>query len=116
MVQIQNATGFLSKERIARPDPASIAPGSNRIGTEPAPNGGSANRGHETPSDRFVGDVLVAETRERQAQLLGQFTSQRLYFHDQMRGEKRRGLPRRGRSSRPAKRSSKNRFRQRHTI
>src|SRR2546423_14852004 len=109
MVQIQNATGFLSKERIARPDPASIAPGSNRIGTEPAPNGGSANRGHETPSDRFVGDVLVAETREGQAQLLGQFTSQRLYFHDQMRGKKRRGLPRRGRSSRPAKRSSKNR-------
>src|SRR5438477_9886562 len=90
MVQIQNATGFLSKERIARPDPASIAPGSNRIGTEPTSNGGSGNRGHETPSDRFVGDVLVAETREGQAQLLGQFTSQRLYFHDQMRGKKAR--------------------------
>lgn len=88
VVEIQNAASLLDKERVTRPDPASIGPRANCICAEPAPNRRTAHRGGDTPTNGFLGNIAMAQSRELQSELLGQLTRQRLYFHDDLRGEK----------------------------
>lgn len=43
LAQIENPTGFHGKGRVAREDPAAVAPRSDRVLMEPAPEGAPAD-------------------------------------------------------------------------
>jgi len=89
MIQVEHAAGLPGEVRVPRPDPTAIAPRPNRVGAEPTPNGRPADGGRDATAHGFLGDVLMTESRERQAQLHGQFARQGLNLHDDLRGKKR---------------------------
>lgn len=115
-VEIENASGFVSEVGIARKDPTSMLPRTNGVGTEPTPEGGTADLGDYALSDHLLADIGQGQPRERRSEAMRKLTGESFYLHDDAGGEKRAGRPPRGCSSRPGKRARANRLRHLLTI
>ena len=101
---------------VAREEPAPVRPRPQGVLAQPAPDGRQADRLDDLALDRLAGDVGDRQARERQTRIARALTGEGLDLDHHPRGEKVRGRPDRGRSARPAARSSKNRLRQRLTV
>ena len=65
LIEIQDAAGFEGEGRIAREDPAAMAPGPQCILAEPAPQGRPANLRYQSRCDHFAPNLGKRESRER---------------------------------------------------
>ncbi len=110
-IQVQEASCFYGKFRIARKNPCAVLPRPDCVGMQPSPNGAIADGGHNSRLADFGSQLTHAPTRQRNITGGRQFTGKGLNLNDEFWGGKTRGRPGRSRSSRPAKRSSKKRFR-----
>ena len=107
LVEIEDRTGLFRKQGITRKDPASIPPRTDGVFAEPAPNGSSADLGHQSLFENFLADVSDREARQGQARAMGQFTSESFYLNDEPGGKSgpyaRRGVRPRGRANEPGR-------------
>ena len=67
LIEIEDGTGLFHKQWIARKDPASMSPRTDRVLTEPAPNGGATDVRHESLLDDLLAYVGDREARQGQA-------------------------------------------------
>jgi hypothetical protein len=116
VIQIQDTPCALFERGIAGPDPTAITPRTDSICTEPTPHRCSADGSNHTTFYRLAGNLITTQAGERQPEVLGQLTGQRLDFDHDLRGGKTRGRPRLDCSSRPTRRLSKKRLRHFDTI
>jgi hypothetical protein len=86
-IQIQNRSGLGGERGVPREDPAPIAPGPNGILTQPAPNGGPADLGHQALGQDRPPQGHPRPTGQRHAAAVGQFTRQRLHGDDHAGGK-----------------------------
>jgi len=70
-IQIEHAAGLAGEVGIAGKDPASMGPGSNGIGCEPAPDGGARDVGHETAAEDLLSEIGDVQPGERDAEGAG---------------------------------------------
>ena len=107
LVEIEERTGLLHKQRITWKDPASMPPRTDGVFAEPTPNGGSANLGHQALVENFLAEVGDGEARKWQALAVRQFTSESLYLNDEIGGKSgpsaRHGVHPRGRANGPGR-------------
>ena len=115
LVQIQNASGLGFEIRISWEDPAAVLPRTDGVLAQPSPDGGVTDGCRQAASADVGAEFGHAPARKGHTEAMGQFAGDGFNAHDQFWGETR-GRPGRCLSSRPAKRFSKNRFRQRLTI
>src|SRR5574337_853816 len=92
-IQVKDTAGFFGKLRITRKDPAAISPGTQRVLTEPAPNGSLSDGGHETSAHDFALDVWNMEAREGQPGLERHLAREGLNADDDAGGKKAWGGP-----------------------
>jgi len=92
MIQVQDHSRLPFEIRIARMDPAPIAPRSNGIGGKPAPYGGSADRSDYAACDGLSGNIFTREGGKRQAKVTRHLAGQRLDLHHDVRGKKDAGV------------------------
>lgn len=111
VIPIKYSVRLLREGRIAREYPGSMRPGANRILAQPSPQCTLADAGDPAASHDRVPTVCQAQSRQGQPVLMRVRARQGFNRDHDGSGEKRAGRPPRGRSSRPRKRSSKNRFR-----
>jgi hypothetical protein len=57
LVEIEDRSGLFHQPGITRKDPASMPPRTVGVFAEPAPNGGSAELGHQPLIENFLADV-----------------------------------------------------------
>ena len=86
-VQIQDAGGLFGEVGVAGEDPTAVAPGAQRIGVEPAPEGGAADVGDQTSTQDLAANLGDGEAGEQQAGLGGQLTSEGFDGDDELRGK-----------------------------
>ena len=79
---------------VAWEDPTAMSPRAERIGTEPAPQGRSANLSYQPLCDHLAPNLAKRESRERQLQAMWKFSGQSLNLDDDAGGK-------RGRDARP---------------
>jgi hypothetical protein len=107
LVEIEERAGLFHKQGITRKDPASMPPRTDGVLAEPAPNGGSANLGHQPLVENFLADVGDREARQWQALAMRQFTSESFYLNDETGGKSgpyaRHGVRPRGRANGPGR-------------
>ena len=87
LVQIQNHSSLFGKLRIARKDPATMTPRTNRIRRQPAPNGCPADLCHDPLFNCGAGNFTTRKPRERQIELRRQFAGKGFDLHDDLRGK-----------------------------
>ena len=92
MIQIEDFARFVFKIRVSGPYPTSITPGPNGILAQPSSDGGPADQGGDAAGDGLASNFIAGQSRKRQSEISRQLTGQRLYFHDDLRGKKRRGV------------------------
>ena len=107
---------FSCEGRVAREDPAAVAPGPNGVLGQPAPERGLADGRDEPAAQDLALDLGDAEARQREAVLVGQLTGQRLNRDDDAGGKS--GPAARAEAALPGRpsRSSKKRLRHLLTI
>lgn len=88
LIEIEDATGFVGKLRIAGKNPTTMFPGLNGIFMEPAPNGAAANRSHQAGLLSIVGQIGSTPPRQGGALDSGQLTGDRFNLYHQIWGEK----------------------------
>ena len=93
LVQIQDSRGLGLEVRIARKDPASMLPRSNRVLVQPTPHRAVADAGHQARTLRLSRHVGDAESRQRQAQGRRPLASERLDLNRELWGERPGGVP-----------------------
>jgi hypothetical protein len=86
-VQIQNQPRLGREGRVPREEPASIPPGPNSILTQPAPNRGAADLGHQTLGQNRPAQRGPRPTGQRHPAPAGQLTRQRLDGDDDAGGK-----------------------------
>ena len=91
-IEIQDFPGFLGKLRITRENPGAIPPRTNSILMKPSPDGAVTDRGCESRSSNLSAQIGNTPSRKRYLMDRGQFTGQRFYLNDDLRGEKSRGV------------------------
>src|SRR5256714_15274011 len=114
--KIQNASGLGFEIRISWEDPAAVLPRMDGVLAQPSPDGGVTDGCRQAASADVGAEFGHAPARKGHTEAMGQFAGDGFNAHDQFWGGGTRGRPGRCLSSRPAKRFSKNRFRQRLTI
>ena len=93
LVQIKDPRGFWFEIRVPGPNPTSIAPGSNGVFAQPAPDRFPADGSDDSLFFRMSGDFIVSKLGKRKSEVLGQLAGKRLDRHNDFRGEKRRVSP-----------------------
>ena len=91
VVQIQDSAGLVGEIGIAREDPAPVAPRSNRVLRQPAPDGRARDLGDDALLEDMATQLAAAEPRQRKSLRGGQLAGQRFDFSDDRRGGNRRG-------------------------
>ena len=87
LVEIEDRSRPFQKLWIARENPTSITPRSNGVLTEPAPDGGSADLGHQSLVENMVAEIGDGETRQWQTGAMGELTGESFYLHDETGGK-----------------------------
>ena len=67
LVEIEDRAGLFHKPRVAWKDPTAMPPRAKRVLTEPAPDGGATNLGHESLIKNLLPDVGHGKAGERQS-------------------------------------------------
>jgi len=93
LVEIQNASGFGGKIRVARKNPTAMLPGANGVLMEPAPEGRVAERSDQARLADMLSQFAEAPTGQRLVVSGRQLARQGLNLHDQFWGEKTGGGP-----------------------
>ena len=106
-VQVKYPSGLLGKVGIAGEDPAAMAPGLQRIRTEPAPKRHATDLRHDTAGDNLALELRDRQVRERYAMAGGDLTGQPLNLDDDAGGGS--GLGARRGAVRPARRGVRGR-------
>jgi len=78
---------FYRKIGIAREQPTAMAPRSDRIGVEPAPESRAADRRHDAARDHFALQLPQRPARQRDADRAGTFTRETLDLNDDAGGK-----------------------------
>lgn len=86
-IEVQDTSGLFGEERVSREEPAPMCPRPYRVLVEIAPNSGYADGYHNASQHSLSGDVGRTETRKGKAQSAGEFTSERLDSHNDLRGK-----------------------------
>ena len=87
-IEVEHAPGLGGEVGIAGEDPASVGPGSDGVGGEPAPDGGAGDLGHETAADHLGSDVWHVQPGQRDAELSGQLTREGFDLDHDLGGER----------------------------
>src|ERR1035438_183004 len=88
LIESQHALRLGLKVRVTRENPTAVLPGPDGIFLQPAPEGSTADAGHQTATDNVPDQIPPAVAGEWQAVLMGQFAGQSFDLPDQFRGEK----------------------------
>jgi len=88
VIQIKDAASFLGELWVAWPEPTSLCPRSDGIGTQPPPNRRATDGGRNALTHGLSGNLGVREARKRYPPLRREFASQCLDLHDDLRGKK----------------------------
>jgi hypothetical protein len=91
LVQVQHSTGFALESRIAREDPGSMRPRTDRILGKPAPECAITDRGYQAALDDLAADLRHAPARQRYVGLVRQLASQGLNGHYDAGGKRALG-------------------------
>ena len=86
-VEVEHTAGLGGKVWIARKDPASVSPGTNRVAAEPAPEGRPADSRHDTFGHDLALDLGDRESRQRQAASMWELAGERLNVDDDAGGK-----------------------------
>src|SRR6266700_1502376 len=111
LVEVEDRAGPVGEARVAREDPGAVLPGLDRVLRQPAPDGHSADLLDDPACNRLARQLRRRPARQRHTLLGGQRAGHRDHLSAYLKGGKIGGRPRRGRSSRPARRCSKKRLR-----
>ena len=87
VIEVEDASRLHGELEIAREEPASSAPRTQRILMQPSPDRDAADLGHNAGGQHVATQLRAAEARQRQAELGRQFTRQCLHQGDHARGE-----------------------------
>ncbi len=87
-IQVQEASCFYGKFRIARKNPCAVLPRPDCVGMQPSPNGAIADGGHNSRLADFGSQLTHAPTRQRNITGGRQFTGKGLNLNDEFWGEK----------------------------
>jgi hypothetical protein len=90
MIQIKDSCCLLFEIRIPRPNPASVTPGTNSIFAQPAPDGFSADRGHNTLFFSLIGNFTMSKSGKRKSEIFRQLAGKCFNRNNDFRGKKRR--------------------------
>ena len=77
LVEIEYPGGLALKVRVARKDPTTVRPRTDRILSEPAPQGRFADGGDQPTLDDLAADLWQAPARQRHFRFMRQFAGQR---------------------------------------
>jgi hypothetical protein len=87
IIQVEDAPGLGREIRVAWEDPTAMPPGAERIGAEPAPQGGTANLRYQPLGDHFTPNPGKRKSRQRQLQVMWEFTGESLNLDDDAGGK-----------------------------
>lgn len=87
LVKIENGAGFLQKLRVAGKYPTPIAPRTNGILAQPAPERDPADLRDEALSQYLLPNFSHGEARQREAEAMREFTSQGFNLNDDAGGK-----------------------------
>jgi hypothetical protein len=87
LVKIENGAGLLQELRVAGKNPAPIAPRTNSILAQPAPERDPADLRYEALPQYLLPNFGDGEARKRQAEAMREFTSQGLNLNDDAGGK-----------------------------
>jgi len=87
-IQVQEASCFYGKFRIARKNPCAVLPRPDCVGMQPSPNGAIADGGHNSRLADCGSQLTHAPTRQRNITGGRQFTGKGLNLNDEFWGEK----------------------------
>jgi len=116
LIEIQEPASLLFEVRVSGKDPTTVLPRTDGVLVEPAPYSSVAEGGCQASVPHMRSEFRHTPTGKGWPGDPGKLTGDSFNLHDQFWGGKTRGRPGRWRSSRPAKRLSKNRFRHMLTI
>src|SRR5262249_48617875 len=71
----------------SREDPTAMPPRTDRVCRQPAPNGCPTDLRDKSLFDSFTSNFIDRKPGERQIELGGQFTSQGIHLHNNLRGK-----------------------------
>ena len=86
-VKIKDGSGLVGKVRIARKDPASMLPRSQRITAEPAPQSGAADLCDQALRNHMLPNFLDREPGQGKAERVRKFAGQSLNLNDEAGGK-----------------------------
>ena len=86
-IEIQDQARSLGELRVTRKDPAAMAPGLQRIRTQPAPERNTADSGDEAAREHLRMEFRNGESRQRHTQPTGQFAREPLNVDDDAGGK-----------------------------
>ena len=101
-IKIEDTSCFGSEIWISGKDPTSLLPRAKGIGTQPTPEGRSADLGDDTLGHHLLPDVGKRQPRERQPEAMRELTGESFYLHHDAGGKRGRdarlevALPARG--------------------
>lgn len=87
VIEVEHPFGPFAEVLCARKNPASVRPGFDRVGAQPAPHRRAADCGNEAALHGLPRDLRVAQPRQRNPQLAWQLTRQRLDLNRDLRGK-----------------------------
>ena len=90
LVEIEDRSRSFQEAWVARENPAALAPRSNGVLTEPAPDGGSADLRHQPLVKNLLAEVSDGKTRQGQTGAMRQLTGESFYLYDDAGGKRRR--------------------------
>jgi hypothetical protein len=87
LIEIQNRPGPLGKPRVARKEPAAMAPRPNRVRVQPAPQRRAADRRDESPRQDFAAEIGQRPARDRHARVHRALARDLLHLNDDVGGK-----------------------------
>ena len=114
-IKIEDTSCFRSEIWIPGKDPTPMLPRTKGIGTQPTPEGRTADLGDDTLGHHLPPDIGKRQPRERQPEAMGKLTGEGFYWHYDAGGKRGRDAPPR-RFVKPGRRASGNRLRHLLTI
>ena len=89
-IKIEDTPRFPSEIRIPGKDPTPVLPRTKGIGTQPTPEGRTADLGDDTLSHYLLSDIGKRQPRERQPESMRKLTGEGFYLHDDAGGKRGR--------------------------
>jgi hypothetical protein len=106
-IEVENRSGLVDKGRIARKNPVAETPGAQRVAAQPAPQGGTADLGHDALGQDFAANLGQGEARQRESKTRRKLAGQGLNLDDDAGGKSgpvaRPEVPLRGRANAPGR-------------